>query len=161
MLESLRDMNLPGYVEDILVQSKGVVIPKTREELLALAMGNAENTEFHIEYEVEGKGTVLEATAIKCKNGVVVNYTDDYMRRRDPDCLLIADKKPTDKPRYEDVCQSDFESLREQTFDWLKKQELIFFPFKSGGLEYGYDSILIAPSNAGFLLPDWGIYRDF
>lgn len=98
MLECLRDMNLPEYVKDILVQSKGVVIPKTRKDLLTLAMGNSENTEFDIEYEVEGKGKVLEATAIKCKNGVVVNYTDDYMRRRDPDCLLIADQKPTDKP---------------------------------------------------------------
>ncbi|PJJ28607.1 DUF4914 family protein [Lacrimispora celerecrescens] len=150
MLECLRDMNLPEYVTDILAESKGVVIPKTRKDLLTLAMGNSENTEFYIEYEVEGKGKVLEATATKCKNGVVVNYTDDYMRRRDPDCLLIADNKPTDKPRYEEVYQSDFETLRTETFDWLKKQELIFFPFKSGGLEYGYDSILIAPLNAGF-----------
>jgi hypothetical protein len=143
-------MNLPEYVMDILVQSKGVVIPKTREDLLTLAMGNSENTEFDIEYEVKGKGKVLEATAVKCKNGVVVNYTDDYMRRRDPDCLLIADQKPTDKPRYEEIYHSGFETLRTETFDWLKQQELIFFPFKSGGLEYGYDSILIAPLNAGF-----------
>ncbi|MGB4661391.1 MAG: DUF4914 family protein, partial [Mobilitalea sp.] len=100
--------------------------------------------------EVEGIGTVLEATVTKCKNGVVVNYMDDYMRRRDPDCLLVADQKDTDKPKYEDVYQSDFNVLRNDTFDWLKKQELIFFPFKSGGLEYGYDSLLIAPSNAGF-----------
>lgn len=150
MLESLRNMNLPEYVQDILDQSKGVIIPKTREELLALAMGNADNMVFDIEYDVEGKGRVLEATATRCKNGVVVNYTEDYMRRRDPDSMVISDNKPTDKPRYEDVYHADFESLRMDTFDWLKNQELIFFPFKSGGLEYGYDSILIAPSNAGF-----------
>ncbi|SFR69602.1 DUF4914 family protein [Anaeromicropila populeti] len=150
MEENANKMNLPEYVLDIVTHSKGVTIPKTREELLRLAMGNGENTLFPVEYEVEGKGTVLEATVTKCKNGVVVNYLDDYMRRRDPDCLLVADKKDTDKPKYEDVYSSDFELLRKDTFDWLKEQELICFPFKSGGLEYGYDSILIAPANAGF-----------
>ncbi len=83
---------------------------------------------FDIDYEVEGKGRVLEATATKCKNGIVVNYMEDYMRRRDPNSMLIADKNPTDKPRYEDVYHKDFEILRMDTFDWLKNQELIFFP---------------------------------
>ncbi|MEY8356197.1 DUF4914 family protein [Lachnospiraceae bacterium 54-53] len=150
MLERLLELNLPEYVQDILAHSKGVIVPKTRADLLALAMGNEENDVFDIEYDVEGRGRVPEATVTKCRNGVAVNYTDDYMRRRDPNCLFIADKKPTDKPRYEDVYKSGFESLRMETFDWLKKQELIFFPFKSGGIEYGYDSVLIAPSNAGF-----------
>ena len=150
MLECLRKLNLPEYVQDILNQSQGVVIPKSRNELLTLAMGGDENVTFDIDYEVEGKGRVLEATATKCKNGIVVNYMEDYMRRRDPNSMLIADKNPTDKPRYEDVYHKDFEILRMDTFDWLKNQELIFFPFKSGGLEYGYDSVLVAPANAGF-----------
>lgn len=150
MKEYLSNLNLPDYVEDVLRNSKEVIIPKTREELFHLAMGKEETTSFDIEYEVGGIGTVLEATVTKCKNGAVVNYVDDYMRRRDPDCLLIADKKDTDKPKYEDVYHKEFEPLRKDTFDWLKKQELIVFPFKSGGYEYGYDSLLIAPSNAGF-----------
>ncbi len=150
MLECLRKLNLPEYVQDILNQSQGVVIPKSRKELLTLAMGGDENVTFDIDYEVEGKGRVLEATATKCKNGIVVNYIEDYMRRRDPNSMLIADNNPTDKPRYEEVYHKDFESLRMDTFDWLKNQELIFFPFKSGGLEYGYDSVLVAPANAGF-----------
>ena len=150
MQDCLLKLNLPEYVQDILSHSKGVIIPKTREELLTLAMGSSDNEVFNVEYEVKGKGKVLEATATKCKNGVVVNYTDDYMRRRDPNCLLVSDNKPTDKPRYQEVYNSDFEPLRKETFDWLKDQELIFFPFKSGGIEYGYDSVLIAPSNAGF-----------
>ena len=150
MLECLRKLNLPEYVQDILNQSQGVIIPKTRNELLTLAMGNDENISFDVEYEVEGKGKVLEATATKCKNGIVINYMEDYMRRRDPNSMLIADNNPTDKPRYADVYHKDFEDLRTETFDWLKNQKLIFFPFKSGGLEYGYDSILVAPANAGF-----------
>lgn len=150
MQDYLSKIKLPDYVLEILEGSKGVTVPKTRLELFQLAMGNEANTIFDVEYEVDGIGNVLEATVTKCKNGVVVNYVDDYMRRRDPDCLLVADKKDTDKPRYEDVYKKDFELLRMQTFEWLKKQELIFFPFKSGGVEYGYDSILIAPLNAGF-----------
>ncbi|HEX3022651.1 MAG TPA: DUF4914 family protein, partial [Lachnospiraceae bacterium] len=146
----LSKLNLPDYVIDILDNSKGIIIPKTREELIDLAFGSKENTTFDVEYEVEGFGTIVEANVTKCKNGAVVNYMDDYMRRRDPDSLLVADKKPTDKPQYTDNYDKDFEPLREETFTWLKNQELIVFPFKSGGLEYGYDSILIAPSNAGF-----------
>lgn len=150
MQECLDRMNLPDYILEILKCSKGVIVPKTRTDLFELAMGNVANTTYDVEYEVDGLGTVLEATITKCKNGAVVNYVEDYMRRRDPDCLFVADKKDTDKPKYEDVYNKDFETLRSETFEWLKKQELIFFPFKSGGIEYGYDSILIAPSNAGF-----------
>lgn len=150
MIESLNKLNLPDYVLEILADSKGVIIPKTREELLTLAMGNTDDQLFNVEYDIEGKGTVLEATVTKCKNGVAVNYVEDYMRRRDPNCVFIGDDKDTDKPRYKDVYNSDFESMRKETFDWLKAQELIFFPFKSGGLEHGYDSFLVAPANAGF-----------
>lgn len=150
MLECLRKLNLPDYVLEILNHSKGVIVPKTRAELLELAMGNGTNNEYEIEYDVKGKGRVLEATATRCTNGIVVNYVEDYMRRREPNCMYIADKKPTDKPRYEEVFKRDFDSLRTETFEWLKEQELIFFPFKSGGVEYGYDSILISPVNAGF-----------
>lgn len=144
-------LNLPEYVLDILNNSKGVIIPKTRDELISLAFGNDDNnTTFDVKYDVEGMGTVTEVTVTRCKNGAAVNYLDDYMRRRDPDCLVVADDKESDKPKYSDLYGKEFSPLREETFAWLKKQELIFFPFKSGGLEYGYDSILIAPSNAGF-----------
>ena len=94
-------LNLPDYILDILSNSKGVIVPKTREDLISLSMGQEGNTSFNVEYEVEGMGTILETTVTKCKNGVSVNYLDDYMRRRDPDSLLIADNKPTDKPTYE------------------------------------------------------------
>lgn len=150
MREHLNKLNLPDYVLDILQNAKSVTIPKTRKELFALSMGSPENVFFNVEYDVEGVGNVLEATVTKCKNGVAVNYIEDYMRRRDPDSLVVADNKPTDKPRYEDVYNNSFDSVRNKTFDWLKNQDLVFFPFKSGGLEYGYDSIFISPINASF-----------
>lgn len=38
--------------------------------------------------------------AARVRNGIVVNYPEPYMRRRDPDCLVIGDDLPTDKPTF-------------------------------------------------------------
>lgn len=149
MREYLDKMKLTPSMKEILEQCKEVIIPKTREELIGFALGDKEDV-FEVAYDVEKKGQILEATVTKCKNGIVVNYPDDYMRRRDPDCLLVADEFDTDKPKYDDVYNQDFEPLRQQTFEWLKEQSLIVVPFKAGGEEYGYDALLIAPKNAAF-----------
>ena len=149
MNKYISKIKLPDYVIEILEASKKVTFPKSREEIFGLALGNAENY-FEVKYEVEGFGTVIEADVTRCKNGAVVNYPEDYMRRRDPDCLLVADENDTDKPKYDDIYDKDFEPLRAATFEWLKKQELISFCFKAGGVEYGYDAMLIAPVNAAF-----------
>ena len=145
-----KKLNMPEYAQSILENSKGVIFPKTRSELISLALGGDDTNNFEVKYNVEGIGEVVEATVTRCKNGAVVNYLDDYMRRRDPDCLVVADKKPSDKPLYDDIYGKDFEPLRNDTFNWLMNQELIVFPFKAGGYDYGYDAVLIAPSNAGF-----------
>ena len=150
MKKILSKLNLPPYVADIIESSRSVVCPEKREDLLALALGSPGNNVFDVDYEVEGFGTIKEATVTRCRNGAVINYPDDYMRRRDPDCLLVADDNDTDKPKYDDVYNQDFEPLRAATFEWLKNQSLIALPFKAGGMEYGYDALLIAPANAGF-----------
>ena len=93
---------------------------------------------------------VVEATVARCNNGAVVNYEDVYMRRRDPDCLVVADNKDTDKPRYGELYGGDFEPIRQETFEWFKGKELIIMPFMSGSDELGYPSILVAPMNAAF-----------
>lgn len=112
-----------------------------------MALGTANS--FDVSYDVNGK-SITEANVVRCKNGVVVNYIEDYMRRRDPDCLIVADEFPTDKPKFEEVYKEKFSSLRNETFDWLAKQELIVMPFMAGGEEYGYEAMLIAPKNAAF-----------
>lgn len=160
-LKEICKLNLPQYICDILLNSKGVAIPKNRKEMQELVMENKSDTYFNVEYDVKNKGIVLEATVVKCKNGYVVNYTEDYMRRRDPDCLIIGDEKETDKPRFSEIYNYDFESLRQDTYKWLQEQELIVFPFKSGGKEYGYDSIGIVPANAGFFAAALGDLQDF
>lgn len=149
MNQLMSKLNLPLEIEEILTSSKLVHYPATRDELFSLTLGNSNVTTFDVSYDVNGE-SYLEATLTKCKNGVVINYTEDYMRRRDPDCLLVADPQDTDKPRYDDVYNKDFEPLRQETFQWLKEQELVVIPFKAGGSPYGYDAILVAPVNATF-----------
>lgn len=161
MKEFISKCKLPDYVLDIIENSKSVVCPAYREEMLALSFGTPPQDIFDVEYDVEGIGVVKEATVTHCKNGAVVNYPDDYMRRRDPDCLLVADDNDTDKPKYDDVYNQDFEPLRSATFEWLKKQDLIVMPFKAGGPEYGYDALLIAPVNAAFFACGLGDLQGF
>ncbi len=149
-MNELNKIKLPGYVDDIIKSSSNVILPKSRKQLIELALGKNDQPVFTVEYDVEGFGVIPEATVTACKNGAVINYMEDYMRRRDPDCLLVADKNDTDKPKYDDIYDEDFAPLRNQTFEWLKKQELILLPFKAGGMDYGYDALLIAPVNAAF-----------
>lgn len=151
MKKALTKLNLPNYILDVMEQAPDIVIPRSREELLVLALGGDLSTDvFSVEYDVKGMGRVVEATVTNCKNGAAVNYLDDYMRRRDPDCLYVADQQETDKPKYEDEYKQDFSILRNETFEWLKEQPLLVFPFKAGGFEFGYDALLVAPANAGF-----------
>ena len=142
-------LNVPEYIHDILVNAKEVIFPASRDEMLSLAMGG-EAERFEVGYDVPGKGSIKEANVVKCKNGLAVNYYEDYMRRRDPDSLIIGDDAPTQKPTYKKTFGGKFEDLRLATFAWLKNQSLIVIPFMSGDAKTGYPSLLIAPKNAGF-----------
>lgn len=150
MKEEIGKLSLPGYVSEILENCVSLTVPKTKKELYDLSFGNDGNDVFEVTYEVEKLGEICEATVTRCKNGVAVNYPEDYMRRRDPDCLLVSDDYETDKPRYSDAYNEDFAPLRNDTFKWLKSQELIAMPFKAGDGAYGYDALLISPKNAAF-----------
>lgn len=148
--EYLNKLNLDPQVKKILTDSKKLLFPNSRTELIDLCFGNKDLDSFEVEYQVKDKGLVLEANVTRCKNGIAVNYTEDYMRRRDPDSLVIGDHLDTDKPKFKDLYNTEFEPLRKDTFTWLSEQELIVLPFKAGGYQYGYDALLIAPANAAF-----------
>ncbi len=148
-MDILKKFSLPEFLLSVLSESSEVSVPKNKEQLISMIFKDENQNSLEVSYEVDGK-EIVEATVVKCKNGVVVNYTDDYMRRRDPDCLIVADKNDTDKPRYDDVYDADFSPLREAAFEWLKNQELILMPFMAGGLTYGYEAVLVAPKNAAF-----------
>ncbi|WP_250443971.1 DUF4914 family protein [Actinotalea sp. C106] len=145
----LATLDLPPAVRAALEASPRVVVPASREELYLLALGPDGGPTFAVEYEANGS-TVREADVVRCKNGVAVNYPEDYMRRRDPDCMRIADDLPTDKPRYRDVFGSEFAPVKAETLAWLAEQEVVLVPFKAGGLRFGYPSVAIVPVNAAF-----------
>ena len=140
---------LPEQLSRVIYNSPSVIIPTSKEVLFELIFGNEHTGKIEVLYDVNGK-PVKEAEVVRCKNGAAVNFPEDYMRRRDPDSMRIADDLPTDKPRFEDVYGYDFAELRRATLSWLTRQELVLVPFKSGGYDYGYDSILICPRNAAF-----------
>jgi len=147
---------LPSDVKDLLVNCAGYLIPGSRFELISLAMGGEDTHLFEVAYDVPGHGRIVEATVARCKNGAAVNYTTEYMRRRDPDCMVVADEGPTDKPRFSDRFGTSFEALRTETFKWLKKQNLIVMPFTPGQETTGYYGLLVAPDNAGFFAAGLG-----
>ncbi|OOO00444.1 MAG: DUF4914 domain-containing protein [Epulopiscium sp. Nele67-Bin004] len=150
MKSVLEKMILPQPVKDLLAKQNRLIVPESREHLLELAMGGAGNKEYTVSYDVEGVGEIVEARVVKCKNGVAVNYMETHMRRRDPNCMVISDTLPTDKTKYIDRFGVEFDETRQQTLDWLDQGELIVMAFMSGGHEYGYESLLIAPANTGF-----------
>jgi hypothetical protein len=145
----LDDVALPADVRAALDACANIIVPATRAELYQLALGPNGGPRFSVDYDVEGT-PVTEADVVRCTNGIAVNYPEDYMRRRDPDCMRIADDLPTDKPRYRDVFGAEFDPVKAETLTWLSGQDLVVVPFKAGGLTYGYPSLAICPVNAAF-----------
>ncbi len=148
-------MELPPVIADILEKSGQLIFPKSREEIFSMAMGGQSSGTYEVGYDIPDKGYVPEAVVTKCKNGLSVNYVDPYMRRRDPDCMLIADKRETDKARYQDRFGTNFEALRGETFEWFAGRKLIISLFSIGELDEehtGQGAMLIAPENAGFFV---------
>jgi len=159
----INKMVLPKELEDIVKRSKAEIwLPETREELMDLAMGgDASNMTYDVSFDVPGKGLVREVYMTRCKNGLVANFDDVNMRRRDPDSMVIADDLPTDKRRHEERFGVPFEGIRQETFEWLKQQEaLVVMPFMAGNgdMGLGYPSLLVLPKNAAFFA---GIFADF
>ena len=142
-------IELAPEVRAALDASPRLVMPETREDLYRLSLGPAGGPVFNVDYDANGT-TVREATVTRCRNGIAVNYPEDYMRRRDPRCMHIADDLPTDKTRYSDAFGKPFAPVRQETLDWLGTQELVVVPFKAGGLTYGSPSLGIMPANAAF-----------
>lgn len=141
--------HFPEELSRVVEQSPSVIVPESKEVLFELIFGNSRTDKTEVSYEVNGE-LVREASVVRCRNGAVVNFTEDYMRRRDPDSMRIADDGPTDKPRFQDVYGYPFAELRKETMAWLATQELIIVPFKAGGYAYGYEAALVCPRNAAF-----------
>jgi hypothetical protein len=143
-------ISLPADALIMLSGSKSFQTYDTVEQLAIASVGGPDNNSFEVKYDVEGVGEVTEAIVHRVKKGIAANYTEPYMRRRDPDTMLIADDLPTDKEKFVDRCGYKFDSLRKETIDWLQKQDLAVFFYFAGRDGIGSAGIAIAPANAGF-----------
>lgn len=141
---------IPTEVLQLLQACKSVQFFESSDELSDASTQGRENSLFEVKYQVEGKGEVTEVVVHRVTNGISANYTETYMRRRDPDTMVIADELPTDKPRFKERFGYDFSELKQQTFDWLKKQDLAAFFYFAGQHPIGSAGIAIAPANAAF-----------
>jgi hypothetical protein len=142
---------LPETAERVLASAPSVTVPESLDDIRALAVRDMDAAGWHeVAYDVPGKGRVVEARVCQVKNGIAANYIEPYMRRRDPDCMVIGDDRATDKPTFEGRFGKSFDPLREESLEWLSKQPLALFPFNAGIAGKGTDALVIAPDNAGF-----------
>lgn len=151
--EILNKLAVPNHVSSLLRSARSCRFIGQRSELLDIALGDSSNTSFDVGYDVGGE-FVCEVKVNRCKNGFAVNYLEEYMRRRDPECMLIGDDKPTDKTRFAQRKGNDFGGLRNESFAWLEQQDLIVTAFTLGAFanDEGYGGLLVAPDNAGFFI---------
>ncbi len=145
-----KHFRIAADVEAILAGAPRVVIPENRGELIEWSLGGEGADTYEVAYTLPDGGRVVEAHVVRCRNGVAVNYTDAYMRRRDPECMVVADNVPSEKTHYSERFGGSFEPLRREIVAWLTRQDLLVMPFIAGGAEHGYEALLIAPLNAAF-----------
>ncbi len=143
-----RNISVPDNIKALLNECKSFTVFNTTEELTIAATNG--KTEYKVKYDVPGKGEFTEAIVQKVKNGISANYTEPYMRRRDPGTMSIADNLPTDKKRFKDKYGYDFSKLQMETFQWMKNQDLAVFFYFAGRVGIGSLGIAIAPANAAF-----------
>ncbi|GAB2459746.1 DUF4914 family protein [Xylanimonas ulmi] len=149
MDDVLRKLTLPPYLAECLEAARSITIPTSRSELFELSLGPDGADTFDVVFDVPGDGSVKEADVVRCRNGIAVNYPEDYIRRRDPDCMRIGDDLPSDKPRFADD-YGPFAPVKQETLDWLAGQDLIVVPFKAGGPHLGSPSLAVVPKSTAF-----------
>ena len=141
---------LPDDAREILTGCKSFKVFDTVNQLAVAAVDGGENNQFEVKYTLPNGEVVTEVVVHKVTNGISANYTEAYMRRRDPDTMLIGDDLPTDKMRFNDHMGYEFEDLRKETISWLQSQDLAVFFYFAGRNHIGTGGIAIAPANAGF-----------
>jgi len=140
--EAAGRLHLASCVEDLVALST----PDA-----SLGLGEVDSTgRFVVGYDVPGRGFVPEAEVFQAKNGVAANYFEPYMRRRDPECMVVGDSTATDKPTYEGRFGKSFSEPREETLQWLREQPIACFFFSTGLPNEPLNAVAIVPANAGF-----------
>ena len=137
-------------IADLLENAKSCTFFDNTEELADASTNGKDKDYFEVKYDIPDKGLYTEAIVHRVSNGISANYTEAYMRRRDPGTMVIADNLPTDKENFIDRFGYEFSELKEQTLSWLKEQDLACFFYFAGRAGIGSGGIAIAPANAAF-----------
>ncbi len=145
-----RKIGLPNDATVILSGCKSFKVFDNVQQLAVAAVGGENNNTFEVKYTLPNNEIVTEAVIHKVTNGISANYTEAYMRRRDPDTMLIGDALPSDKKRFNEKYDYEFDKLRKETISWLQSQDLAVFFYFAGRNNIGTGGIAIAPANAGF-----------
>jgi hypothetical protein len=141
---------LPAEVVALAESSPRALFFNNSSEILAESTGGDESLSYEVKYDIPGLGEVKEVTLHRVSNGLSANYTEPYMRRRDPETMVIGDSMPSDKRRFSDAYGYEFSSLRDKTFDWLKQQEIGIFLCFAGNYPVGAGGVVVTPLNASF-----------
>lgn len=145
-----RGVKVPGEVISLVGSSPKALFFNSSDEIFSHSLGDRHDHSYDVKYNIPGKGEVTEVVVHRVTNGLSANYAEPYMRRRDPDTMVIGDMLPTDKKRFSDVFGYDFSRLREETFTWLGQQELGIFICFAGNYPVGAGGIVVTPLNASF-----------
>ena len=141
---------LPDDARVILSGCKSFKVFDNEKQLSVAAVGGENRNHFEVSYSLPNNKIVTEVIVHKVTNGISANYTEAYMRRRDPDTMLIGDDLPSDKEQFKDRFGYNFDELRKETISWLQSQDLAVFFYFAGRNNIGSGGIAIAPANAGF-----------
>ena len=145
-----KNLNLPVEVLELIKSAPRSLFFNSPEEIFKQSMGGEDNLSYDVKYDIPGQGEVTEVKLHRVTNGLSANYSDPYMRRRDPDTMLIGDSQPTDKKRFADEYGYDFSILRSETLEWLKGREIGIFLCFAGNYPIGAGGIVVTPLNASF-----------
>jgi len=106
-----KKITLPDDTFVLLNSCKKFTVFDSVEQLAVIAVGGENSNTFEVKYNIPEKGEYTEAIIHRVTNGISANYTEPYMRRRDPDTMSIADDLPSDKERFKDKFGYEFKSL--------------------------------------------------
>ncbi len=155
----LKNVKLPDYISELIEKAPKTTWGHSIYDLYELSMGDGKETVWNVSYTLPGDKVVTEAQVVKTKNGISANYLEPYMRRRDPNCMVVADDKPSDKDKFNERFGYSFNDLRQETLEWLSGQDLAFFAFEAGQPGMGGDALAICPANAGFFAFGLGLLQ--
>ncbi len=152
-------VNLPENIVQMLQKAPSVTVANGIDDLEHLACGNKGEANATVSYDLPDGRHIDEVDVVRVRNGISANYREAYMRRRDPECMVVADHNPSDKPHFSDRYSFDFDGLKQETFDWLAGQDLAVFGFAMGRPGLGADALAICPANAGFFAFGLGLLQ--